>query len=145
MNYTNILLPINIEIYKEKNMKQTLLALLIVAPLSVALTGCVIAVDGDHDGHSSSNFDDREFENRKKISAIALNSQYSMVVSQLGVADFTEAYQANDKEVKVVYYRTQRVHKDGLTTKDECTYLHFENGILIDTGEGNRYVRKSVN
>lgn len=125
-------------------MKKTLLALLILAPLSAALTGCVIAVDGDHDDHLSTNSDDREFENRKKISAIALKSQYSMVVSQLGVADFTEAYQVNDKVIKVVYYRTQRVHKDGLTTKDECTYLQFENGVLTDTGEGSRYERKKV-
>lgn len=124
-------------------MKKTLLALVIVAPLSLSLTGCVIAVDGDHDGHVSTNFDDREFENRKKIAGIALNSQYSSVVSQLGVADFTEAYQVNGKEVKVVYYRTQRVHKDGLTTKDECTYLHFEDGVLTDSGSGNHYQRKT--
>jgi len=125
-------------------MKKTTLALLILAPLSLSLTGCVIAVDGDRDSHVSSNFDDREFENRKKISAIALNSQYSMVVSQLGVADFSESYQVNDTEIKVVYYRTQRVHKDGLTTKDECTYLHFENGVLTDTGDGNLYKRRNA-
>ena len=48
-------------------MKKSLLALLIIAPLSMSLTGCVIAVGGE-DGHSmSGDFDDREFKNRKKI------------------------------------------------------------------------------
>lgn len=125
-------------------MKNKLLALIILAPLSLTLTGCVIAVDGDHDKHSSSNFDNREFENRKKIANIALSAPYTMVVEQLGVADFSETYQVNNKEIKVVYYRTQRVHKDGLTTKDECTYLHFENGMLIETGYGGHYVRKTT-
>ena len=126
-------------------MKHKLLALLILAPLSLTLTGCVIAVDGDHDKHSSINFDAREFENRKKIASIALSAPYSMVIEQLGVADFSEAYQISDKKIKVVYYKTQRVHKDGLTTKDECTYLHFENGVLIETGDGGHYVRKTMN
>ena len=122
-------------------MKNTLLALCIIAPFT--LTGCVIAV-GDQDKDSSFNVDDREYDNRKKISNIALKSEYSTVISQLGVADFTEAYQVNNKEINVVYYRTQRIHKDGLTTKDECTFLHFENGVLIETGEGSRYVRQSI-
>lgn len=125
-------------------MKNKLLAFLIIAPLSLSLTGCVIAVDGDHDKHSSINADDREFENRKKIASIALNTPYLSVVEQLGVADFSESFKVNDKKIKVVYYKTQRVHKDGLTTKDECTYLHFENGVLIETGDGGRYVRQAT-
>ncbi len=66
---------------------------------------------------------------------------YQNVIDTLGVADFTEFYQVKEQEIKVLYFRTQRIHKDGLTTKDECTYLHFENGILTDTGEGKSYKR----
>ena len=43
----------------------------------------------------------------------------------MGVADFNETYLDNGKTVNVVYYRTHRLHKDGLTTKDECTKLVF--------------------
>ena len=53
-------------------MKKSLLALIVVAPLSMGLTGCVIAVGGE-DGHSiNSNFEDREYENRKKIAAYSI-------------------------------------------------------------------------
>ena len=51
-------------------MKKSLLALIVVAPLTLGLTGCVIAVGGE-DGHSiSGDFEDREYENRKKIARI---------------------------------------------------------------------------
>lgn len=106
-------------------MKKSLLALVVVAPLSLSLTGCVIAVGGE-DGHSiSSSFEDREYENRKKISGIALNTNLTDVTREMGVADFSETYLDNGKTVNVVYYRTHRLHKDGLTTKDECTKLVF--------------------
>jgi hypothetical protein len=105
-------------------MKQTLLALIVIAPLSLTLTGCVIAVGGE-DGHSiSGDFDDREYQNRKKIAGIQLNTTFT------GVADFNETYFDDGKTVNVVYFRTHRLHKDGLTTKDECTKLVFVNDEL---------------
>jgi hypothetical protein len=111
-------------------MKKSLLALIVVAPLTLGLTGCVIAVGGE-DGHSiSGDFEDREYENRKKISRIQLNSILSDVTREMGVADFNETYLDDDKTVNVVYYRTHRLHKDGLTTKDECTKLVFVNNRL---------------
>ncbi|UUO21828.1 DUF3192 domain-containing protein [Colwellia sp. M166] len=106
-------------------MKKSLLALIIVAPLTLGLTGCVIAVGGE-DGHSiSGSFEDREYENRKKISRLQLNTAFADVTREMGVADFNETYLENGKTVNVVYYRTHRLHKDGLTTKDECTKLVF--------------------
>jgi hypothetical protein len=122
-------------------MKKSILALLIVAPLSLSLTGCVIAIDGDKDEHSFQKKHSSEFENRKKIESLVLKSEYSEVSTLLGVADFTESYQVKDKEVKVIYYRTQRLHKDGITSKDECTYLQFENNILTEVGSGGSYKR----
>ena len=41
----------------------------------------------------------------------------------------------------MLFYRTHRLHKDDLTTKDECTYLHFVDDILIETGDGADYQR----
>lgn len=117
-------------------MKKSLLALVVVAPLSMALTGCIIAVGGE-DGHSiSSNFEDREYENRKKIARIQLNSVFSDVSREMGVADFNETYLDDGKTINIVYYRTHRLHKDGLTTKDECTKLVFTNNVLTSIEQG---------
>ena len=45
-------------------MKKTLLPLLVIAPLTLGLTGCVVAVGGDDDGYSSGHdFNDREYDN----------------------------------------------------------------------------------
>jgi hypothetical protein len=124
-------------------MKKSIIALLLAAPLTLSLTGCVIAVGGgDDEGHSiSASFGDREYDNRKKIAKIQLNTTYSNVKHKLGLADFNEQYQLDGKEIKVLFYRTHRVHKDDLTTKDECTYLHFVDGVLLETGNGADYKR----
>lgn len=123
-------------------MKKSIIALLIAAPLTLSLTGCVIAVGGGDEGHSmSTSFGDREYENRKKINKIQLNTSYSDVKQKLGLGDFNEKYQRDGKEIQVLFYRTHRVHKDDLTTKDECTYLHFVDGVLLETGNGADYRR----
>ena len=123
-------------------MKKIIVALLVAAPLTLSLTGCVIAVGGGDEGYSmSTSFGDREHDNRKKIAKVQLNSIYNDVHHKLGIADFNEKYQLDGKEVKVLFYRTHRLHKDDLTTKDECTYLHFVDDILIETGDGADYQR----
>ncbi len=117
-------------------MNKSLLAFIVAAPLTFGLTGCVIAVGGE-DGHSmSGSFEDREYENRKKIARIPLNSAFADVSHEMGVADFSETYLDDGKTVNVVYYRTHRVHKDGLTTKDECTKLVFVNNTLTAIEQG---------
>jgi hypothetical protein len=117
-------------------MKKSLLALIIVAPLTLGLTGCVIAVGGE-DGHSiTGDFEDREYENRKKIARIELKSNFSDVSREMGVADFNETYLDDGKTVNVVYYRTHRLHKDGLKTKDECTKLVFIDNVLNAIEQG---------
>ncbi|MGB1262934.1 MAG: DUF3192 domain-containing protein [Cognaticolwellia sp.] len=111
-------------------MKKTLLAIIAVAPLTFGLTGCVIAVGGE-DGHSiTTDFEDREYSNRKKIAALALNTTFNDASREMGVADFTETYMDEGKTINLVYYRTHRLHKDGLTTKDECTKLVFVDKVL---------------
>ncbi|TWX54570.1 DUF3192 domain-containing protein [Colwellia hornerae] len=123
-------------------MKKSIIALLIAAPLTLSLTGCVIAVGGGDEGHSiSTSFGDREYENRKKIDKIQLNATYNDVKKKLGLGDYNEKYQIDGKEIQVLFYRTHRVHKDDLTTKDECTYLHFVDGVLLEMGNGADYRR----
>ncbi len=117
-------------------MKKTLLSLIIAAPLTLGLTGCVIAVGGDEDGYSiGHDFEDREYENRKKIARLQLNSSFNDIQSTLGVADFNEVYQKDAESIQVLYYRTNPKHKDGITTKDECTPLIFKDGMLVSWGE----------
>ncbi len=121
-------------------MKKSLLALLVAAPLTLSLSGCVISVNDDGvDSGFGSNYEDRSYDNRKKLNNIQLNASIVDMQEKLGVADFSEVYSVNDKIVRVLYYRTQRKHKDGLTTKDECTYLEFINGALVQTGNGDEY------
>ncbi len=125
-------------------MKKSLLALLVVAPLSLALSGCVISVGGGEDGYDiNSDFEDRERDNRKKISRVKLGASFVDIQHKLGVADFSESFKKGEQEVRVLYYRTQRKHKDGMTTKDETTYLYFINGELIETGNGAEYSRNT--
>lgn len=126
-------------------MKKSLLALLVAAPLTLSLTGCIV-VAGDDDGRGYSiadDFKDREYHNRKKIARIELGASFNSVESMMGVADFTETYEKNGDMIKVLFYRTQRVHKDDLTTRDECTYLYFVNGELRQTGRGGDFSRNT--
>jgi hypothetical protein len=118
-------------------MKKTYLALLIAAPLAFSLTGCVVSVGhGDEDGYSiNSDHENREYSNRKKIANLRFAMSYNDVQNLLGVADFNESYQKGDNHIQVLFYRTQRLHKDGLTTKDECTPLVFKKGELVSWGE----------
>ena len=116
-------------------MNKSLIALLTALPLTFGLTGCVVAVGGDDDGHYSYSYDDREHENRKKIAGLQLNTSFNDVQRILGVADFNEVYQKDGESIQVLYYRTNRKHKDGLTTKDECTPLIFKNGALTSWGD----------
>jgi len=127
-------------------MKKSLIALLIATPLSLALSGCVVSVGGGEDGHViNADFEDREYENRKKIARLPLGVSYADAYRQLGVADFNENYQVSGDNVQVLFYRTHRTHKDGFTTKDECTYLHFVNGELKETGNGADHMRNTSN
>lgn len=116
-------------------MKKSVLALIVAAPLTLGLTGCVISVDGDDwDGHHV-DWEDREYKNRKIISELALDSDSDQVRARLGVPDFNETFMGGDDQYNVLYYRTQRMHGDGKTTKDECTPLVFKNGMLVGWGE----------
>lgn len=119
-------------------MKKSLIALLIVSPIALSMSGCVVKVGGDNpDGNYSfnSDFEDREYSNRKKISNLNLNATIESVKTDFGIADFNEVYNKNGESLQVLFYRTHRVRKDGLTTKDECTPLVFKDGLLVSWGE----------
>ena len=121
-------------------MKKSIIALLIAAPLAMTLSGCVVKINDDGIEHGMvGDSENRTYENRKKIAKIQLGSSFMDIQEKLGVSDFSETYSEGDNTVRVLYYRTQRKHKDGLTTKDECTFLQFINGQLVETGNGGDY------
>ncbi|WP_019025947.1 DUF3192 domain-containing protein [Colwellia piezophila] len=123
-------------------MKKSLIALLIAAPLAMTISGCVIKINDDGIDHGFiSDSEDRTYNNRKKIAKVQLGSSFMDMQEKLGVADFSETYTEGEDTVRVLYYRTQRKHKDGLTTKDECTFLQFINGQLVQTGNGGDYLK----
>jgi hypothetical protein len=122
-------------------MKKSILALLVIAPLSLGLSGCVFKIGGDGEFVSTSDFEDREYKNRKQIAKISLGAGFNDTQMTMGVADFTETYKNKEQVVQVLYYRTHRIRKDGLTTKDECTYMNFIDGVLTQTGNGADYQR----
>ena len=124
-------------------MKKTIIALLIAAPLTMTLSGCVIKINDDGiDNGFISGSEDRTYKNRSKISKVQLGSSFMDMQEKLGVADFSQTYTQGNSTVRVLYYRTQRKHKDGLTTKDECTYLRFDNGKLVETGNGGDFSKE---
>jgi len=82
-------------------------------------------------------WDDREVVNSKYIASMALEDNLSkeIIISKLGGPDISEAKQAAGDNIQVLFYRTQHIKSDGITTVDECTPLLFKNNQLIAWGE----------
>jgi hypothetical protein len=109
----------------------------------MTLSGCVIKINDDGvDGGFVTDSEDRTYKNRSKIAKVQLGASFMDMQEKLGVADFSQTYTQGDSTVRVLYYRTQRKHKDGLTTKDECTYLRFDDGKLVETGNGGDFAKE---
>ncbi|TQF67407.1 DUF3192 domain-containing protein [Pseudoalteromonas luteoviolacea] len=81
---------------------------------------------------------DREAFNKRFISKLKPNAEMELdtVLDNLGSPDLT--YVKSDKEdvYQIVFYRTQLMKPDGITTQDECTGMLFKNGQLILWGAG---------
>jgi outer membrane protein assembly factor BamE (lipoprotein component of BamABCDE complex) len=78
---------------------------------------------------------DREQYNQVQISKLELGFQKKQILELLGSPDITEAKRNDNKELQVMFYRTQHKKADGITTIDECTPLLFENNELIAWGD----------
>ncbi|MEM0911738.1 MAG: DUF3192 domain-containing protein [Pseudomonadota bacterium] len=117
-------------------MKKTHQAL-ILGLAFIALQGCVISVteDGYESGIHHHDDADREDRNRAYISDIDIGAAVDRVKQALGTPDFNEIVVDEDDVYTILYYRTQRKHSDGMTTKDECTPLLFLEESLVGVGE----------
>ncbi|MDP5031453.1 MAG: DUF3192 domain-containing protein [Paraglaciecola sp.] len=113
---------------------------------SLALSGCVISVDGDSDHAYQSDWQDKEQKNRRGINALSPLLSFKEVTSRMGTPDFNEYYENKGNTYQVLYFRTQRLEGDGVTTKDECTPLIFKNGELAGWGDtAYKLIAASVN
>lgn len=82
------------------------------------------------------DWQDREEYNKVQITKLKLGSTREEVLALLGSPDITEAKMQQGIPIQVMFYRTQHVRADGITTEDECTPLLFENDQLIAWGDG---------
>lgn len=76
---------------------------------------------------------DREAFNKRYIAKLSINKPTTLnsVLDYLGSPDLTYAKRTDDNVWQVIFYRTQHVKSDGITTMDECTGLLFKNGELL--------------
>lgn len=75
---------------------------------------------------------DREAFNKRYIEKLTLEKRTTLntVLDYLGSPDLTYAKRNGQEVIQIVFYRTQHITSDGITTIDECTGLLFENGQL---------------
>lgn len=88
----------------------------------------------------SLTWQEREIFNRKYISRLELGESKESVLRLLGPPDISEAHATDEGDLLVLFYRTQHVRSDGITTRDETTPLLFRDDQLLAWGE-SAYVR----
>lgn len=76
---------------------------------------------------------DREAFNKRYIAKLSIETPTNLntVLEYLGSPDLTFAKRDNEEVWQIIFYRTQHIKSDGITTMDECTGLLFKNGELI--------------
>lgn len=117
-------------------MKTKLLSLIILTASTIGMSGCVINIGDKEAGwDKSQSWQATQAQNRANLSKLTIGMDREQVFTLMGTADFSEAYIKQDREVTVLYYRTQRTKEDGTTTKDECTPIVLANNQVIGWGD----------
>lgn len=92
------------------------------------------------DSPDKMQWEDREAYNKQFIAKLQLDQfTFEQAISELGSPDITEAKKIAGDQFQVMFYRTQHVKSDGITTQEECTFLLFVNGVLKEIGLGGNY------
>lgn len=87
------------------------------------------------DSPANMEWEDREAYNRQFIASLQLEQfSFDQAIEQLGSPDLTEAKKVGSDTYQVLFYRTQHMKSDGITTQDECTPLLFKNNNLSAIG-----------
>jgi hypothetical protein len=107
----------------------------IAAALAVSLSGCVVAVGGNHEFDDDSSWKKTQRQNQQQINNLTLDMSAEQIRTLLGTPDFTESFSKEGESVQVLFYRTHHVKSDGKTTKDECTPLIFKQNRLTGWGD----------
>lgn len=104
--------------------------------IAAMLSGCVVAIGNDDFGEDSNNWSRVERENRAAIDRLRLGMGiYEVQDAMPNEPEFNEAFSFDGASHRVLFYRTQRVKGDGVTTRDETTPLVFTDGRLTGWGE----------
>ncbi len=112
----------------------------ILLALTVYAIFVTLVVTFYDDSPDKMKWDDREAYNRQYIAKIKLQEfTFEQALTELGSPDITEARTVDEVYYQVMFYRTQHVKSDGITTQDECTFLLFVNGVLKEIGLGDNY------
>ncbi|WP_100655904.1 DUF3192 domain-containing protein [Alteromonas flava] len=88
------------------------------------------------DSPDDMDWEDREQYNKVQIAKLNLGTSKQEILALLGSPDITEAKKTREGMMQVMFYRTQHMKSDGITTQNECTPLLFEDDILIAWGDG---------
>lgn len=87
------------------------------------------------DSPANMEWEDREAYNRQFIASLQIEQfSFDQAIEQLGSPDITEAKKVGSDTYQVLFYRTQHMKSDGITTQDECTPLLFKNNSLAAIG-----------
>ncbi|WP_448213287.1 DUF3192 domain-containing protein [Colwellia sp. MEBiC06753] len=114
------------------NKKVILRILLALAAYGVFV---LLVVNFYDDNPANMKWEDREAYNRQYIAKLKLEDfTFEQAIEDLGSPDITEAKKVNGINYQVMFYRTQHVKSDGITTQEECTPLLFSNGVLTAIG-----------
>jgi len=109
---------------------------LLALPLfAFALGGCVIAIGGEKNIESSSDWQTTQQHNREQINALSEGMTLSTIKTLMGEPDFSEFFTKDGAQIEVLFYRTHHERGDGETTRNECTPLIFKNATLTGWGD----------
>jgi hypothetical protein len=122
-------------------MKASLAIVAFFGMASLGLSGCVVNIgDDEARWNGKGNWEQVQRQNIDNLARLSIGMSKEQVTALMGSADFSEAYLKSadgqgEKEIQVLFYRTQWNQGDGKTTKDECTPVVLQNNALVGWGE----------
>jgi hypothetical protein len=116
-------------------MNKKVLSLIAIALVAYGIFVALVVTFYD-DSPTNMDWEDREEFNRQYVTKVQLDQlTFEKIIKDLGSPDITEAKKHQSDYMQLMFYRTQHVKSDGITTQDECTPLLFKNGVLVAIGE----------